>query len=92
MHGRKKIRSECESIGFKNDRLNYKCKECGEKNALSQKMNQLKMFQLRINLAKVILINFFCCYEKVFILMRIRIASEILMKLQYHLKKLFTAN
>ena len=31
MHGRKKIRSECESIGFKNDRLNYKCKECGEK-------------------------------------------------------------
>ena len=27
----KKIRSECEFTGFKNDSLNYKCKECGEK-------------------------------------------------------------
>ena len=25
---RKKIRSECEFIGFKNDRLNYRCKKC----------------------------------------------------------------
>ena len=25
---RKKIKSECEFIGFKNDRLHYKCKEC----------------------------------------------------------------
>ena len=25
---RKKIRLICEFIGFKNDRLNYKCKEC----------------------------------------------------------------
>ena len=25
---RKKIRSECEFIGFKNNRLNYRCKEC----------------------------------------------------------------
>ena len=24
----KKIKSECEFIGFKNDRLHYKCKEC----------------------------------------------------------------
>ena len=28
MHGEKKIRSECEFIGFKNNRLNYRCKEC----------------------------------------------------------------
>ena len=27
----KKNRSECEFIGFKNGRLNYKCKECGKK-------------------------------------------------------------
>ena len=27
MHG-KKIKSVCEFIGFKNNRLNYKCKEC----------------------------------------------------------------
>ena len=25
---RKKIKSNCEFVGFKNDRLNYKCKEC----------------------------------------------------------------
>ena len=27
---RKKIRSECKFIEFKNDRLNYKCKECND--------------------------------------------------------------
>ena len=27
----KKINSECEFIGFKNDRLHYKCKECGKR-------------------------------------------------------------
>ena len=28
MHGNKKIRLNCEFIGFKNGRSNYKCKEC----------------------------------------------------------------
>ena len=32
---RKKIRSECEFIGLKNNRLNYKCKECNEASAKS---------------------------------------------------------
>ena len=27
----KKIKSECDFIGFKNNRLNYRCKECGKK-------------------------------------------------------------
>ena len=27
---RKNIKSECEFIGFKNNRLNYRCKECNE--------------------------------------------------------------
>ena len=27
----KKIKSECDFIGFKNNKLNYKCKECGKK-------------------------------------------------------------
>ena len=35
MHGRKKIRSECELIGLKENRLNYKCKECNETSAQS---------------------------------------------------------
>ena len=32
---RKKIRSECEFIGFKDNRLNHKCKECDDKSAKS---------------------------------------------------------
>ena len=36
---RKKIRSECEFIGLKNNRLKYKCKECGDISAKS--MNEL---------------------------------------------------
>ena len=34
MHREKKIKSECEFIGFKNNRLNYRCKEC---NGISNK-------------------------------------------------------
>ena len=28
---RKKVKSECDFIEFRNNRLNYKCKECGKK-------------------------------------------------------------
>ena len=35
MHGKKKIRPECEFIGLKNNRLNYKCKKCSETSAKS---------------------------------------------------------
>ena len=31
MHGKKKIKPECDFMGFKNNRLNYRCKECGKK-------------------------------------------------------------
>ena len=31
MHEKKKIRLKCHFIGFKNNRLNYKCKEWGRK-------------------------------------------------------------
>ena len=27
MHGEEKIKSECDFIGFKNNRLNYRCKK-----------------------------------------------------------------
>ena len=57
---RKKIRLNCEFIGFKNGRFNYKCKECKKS------------------------------YTKL-ILMNILIAGKDLMKIQYCLKKLFTA-
>ena len=32
---RKNIKSECEFIGFKNNRLNYRCKECNGTSAKS---------------------------------------------------------
>ena len=57
---RKKIRLSCEFIGFKNGRLNYKCKEC-KKSYSKLKMNQLKIFQHCIKFATVISISFFCC-------------------------------
>ena len=28
---RKKVKSECNFIGFRNNRLNHKCKECGKR-------------------------------------------------------------
>ena len=31
VHGMKKIQSEYDFIGLKNNRVNYKCKECGKK-------------------------------------------------------------
>ena len=53
-------------------------------------MKQLKIFRICIDFATAILINHFCCSEKVFILMNIYIAGKNLMKLQKRLKKLFT--
>ena len=46
---RKNIKSECEFIEFKNDRLHYKCKECGKKcskskNGLVRKFPRMYQF------------------------------------------------
>ena len=41
---RQKIRLNCEFIGFKNCRLNYKCKECKNHTQRLQ-MDQVKIFQ-----------------------------------------------
>ena len=48
---KKKIKSECEFIGFKNNRLNYRCKEC---NGISKKsINDLiKKFPNTYNFGK----------------------------------------
>ena len=56
---RKKIRSECRFIGFKNNKLNYRYKECNGTSTKS--VNDLiEKFQNNINFAMVILINLFC--------------------------------
>ena len=55
----KKIRLNCEFIGFKNGTLNYKCKEC--KKSYTKIANEsFKIFQLCINFAMVISISFLC--------------------------------
>ena len=87
---RKKIKSECEFIGFKDDRLNYKCKECNDTSGKSVD-DLIKKFP-RTYFLMAIIINLFCYEEKVFILMSIWIARKDLMKLLYHLKKIFIAN
>ena len=90
-HAEKKNRSECEFIGFKNERLKYKCKECG-KECTKSTSEAIKNFPIMYQFCNGDLNNFCCCLEKVFILMKIWIAGKKLMKLQYPLKKLFTAN
>ena len=42
---RKKIKSECDFIEFRNNRLNCKCKECGEE-CTKSKMNAIKNFPI----------------------------------------------
>ena len=42
---RKKIRSECEFIGFKDNRLNYKCEDCNDTSAKSVD-DLIKKFQI----------------------------------------------
>ena len=56
---RKKIGLHYEFIRFKNDRLNYRCKEC-KHSCYKSKLKQFKIFRLCINFAIVISINFFC--------------------------------
>ena len=46
---RKKFKSECEFIGFKNNRLNYRCKECNGRsvksvNELTEKFPRMHKF------------------------------------------------
>ena len=54
-----KIWSECEFIGLKNNRLNYKCKECNETSAKS--VNDLiEKIPRTYKFCMVILTNLFC--------------------------------
>ena len=56
----KKIRLECEFIGFKNDRWKYKCKEC-EKYCTNSKNEATKNFLIMHQFCNSDLINFLCC-------------------------------
>ena len=62
MYGKKKIRLNCEFIGFKNGRLNYKCKEC--KKSYTKLANQsIKNFPVLYKFC-------ICDLDKFFLLLR----------------------
>ena len=86
-----KIKSECEFIGFKNDRLHYRCKKC-KKRCTKSKDWLIKTFLHIHKFWNVDLNQFALLIRKGFILMNIWIAGKDLMKLHYPIKKPFTAN
>ena len=86
---RKNIKSECEFIGFKNNRLNYRCKECNEIstksiNGLIQKFPRMYQFCNGDRNDFVLLLR-----KSV---LSISIDGKDLMKHHYHLKNIFTVN
>ena len=92
MHGqKKKIRSECEFIGLKNNRLNYRCKEC---NGISTKsINEtIENFPRMYQFCNGDLNKFVLLLRKGFTVTNKSIAWKGLMKLHYHLKKIISVN
>ena len=86
---RKNIKSEREFIGFKNNRLNYRCKECNEIstksiNGLIQKFPRMYQF-CNGNLNNFVLLLRKGVFEYI-------IDGKDLMKHHYHLKNSFTVN
>ena len=88
---KKKKRLNCEFIEFENDRLKYKCKECKLSRYMS-KNEAIKNFPIMHKFCNDDLNKLFLLLRKGVILMNTWIAGKNLMKLQYHLKNLFTAN
>ena len=60
MERMKVMKSECEFIGFKNNRLHYKCKESRKRCAKSKNGLIKKFPRIYINFAMAILIKLFC--------------------------------
>ena len=60
---RKKIRLNCEFIGFKNGRLNYKCKECKKSN-VKLANESIKHFPTLYKFCNVDLSKFFLLLRK----------------------------
>ena len=84
MYREKKIKSECKYIGFKNNILEYKYKECNNESAKSVK-GLIRKFLITYKFLMAILVNLYCYYERVYIPMNTWIAGRDLIK-HYHLK------
>ena len=63
MHGKKKNRLNCEFTGFKNDRLNYKCKEC-KKSCTKLTIESIKNFPTLYKFCNSDLNKFFLLLRK----------------------------
>ena len=88
MYGKKKIRSECDFIGLKNNRLNYRCEEWGRKcskliNEATKNFRALHQFW-KGGLNKFVLLLRKGAYPYDYV--------EGLMKHHYQIKKLSSAN
>ena len=87
----KRIRLNCEFIGFKNGRLNYKCKEC-KKSYTKVANGSIKNFPTLYKFCNGDLNKFFLLLRKGIYPYEYLDSWKNLIKIQYHPKKLFTAN
>ena len=89
--GKEKIKSECYFMGFKNHRLNYKCKECGER--CSKLINEaIRSFLITYQFYNVDFNKFVLLLRKVVYSYEYMDSWERFMKHQHQIKQLFTAN
>ena len=86
MYGKKKIKVNCEFIGFKNGSLSYKCKEC--KKSCTKVLNG-KNFPTIYKFSNGDLNKFFLLLRKGVYPYEYMDSWENLMKLNYHLKNIF---
>ena len=91
MYGKKKIMLNCELVGFKNSRLNYKCKECKTSCTKATK-ESTKNFPTLYKYCNGDLNKFFLLLKKVIYHYEYMDSWERFDIIQYHLKKLFLAN
>ena len=88
---RKKIRSECEFIGFKDNRIKYKCKECNDTSTKSVD-DLIEKFPRTYKFCNGNRNKFALLLRKGFYPLNMWIAGKDLMKHHYHPKNLFIAN
>ena len=88
---KKNIKLECEFIGLKNNRLNYRCKECNETSNKSVK-DLIEKFPNTYHFSNDDFNKFILLLRKGVYPYEYMIAGKDLMKLLYHLKTIFIVN